>query len=342
VFTSIDDLQSRFAEQQYVCNRRLATVIFLAIRLNKPVLVEGPAGVGKTELAKVLAKVLNRSLIRLQCYEGLDEAKALYEWEYSKQLLYTQVLREKIGQLLNPTQDLHEAAAMLRQHEDVFFSENFLVERPILQAIRSEQPTVLLIDEIDRADEEFEAFLLEFLSDYQVSIPEIGTMHARTLPITILTNNRTRELSEALKRRCLHLQIDYPSSQVELEIVRLKAPGLGEALAKQLVEMVQSIRTLDLRKAPSISETLDWAQALVILNAPQLTKGLIEETISVIIKYDRDADKVLQHLGANSSHSAAYDQGQDTHGHLHSHGHSHEHGQQPQTMYDQLRSPQTR
>ena len=342
MFTSIDDLQSRLAEQQYVCNRRLATVIFLGIRLNKPVLVEGPAGVGKTELAKVLAKVLNRSLIRLQCYEGLDEAKALYEWEYSKQLLYTQVLREKIGQLLNPTQDLHEAAAMLRQHEDVFFSENFLVERPILQAIRSEQPTVLLIDEIDRADEEFEAFLLEFLSDYQVSIPEIGTMHARTLPITILTNNRTRELSEALKRRCLHLQIDYPSSQVELEIVRLKAPGLGEALAKQLVEMVQSIRTLDLRKAPSISETLDWAQALVILNAPQLTKGLIEETISVIIKYDRDADKVLQHLGVNSNHSAAYDYGQDTHGHLHSHGHSHEHGQQPQTMYDQLRSPQTR
>ena len=342
MFTSIDDLQSRLAEQQYVCNRRLATVIFLAIRLNKPVLVEGPAGVGKTELAKVLAKVLNRSLIRLQCYEGLDEAKALYEWEYSKQLLYTQVLREKIGQLLNPTQDLHEAAAMLRQHEDVFFSENFLVERPILQAIRSEQPTVLLIDEIDRADEEFEAFLLEFLSDYQVSIPEIGTMYARTLPITILTNNRTRELSEALKRRCLHLQIDYPSSQVELEIVRLKAPGLGEALANQLVEMVQSIRTLDLRKAPSISETLDWAQALVILNAPQLTKGLIEETISVIIKYDRDADKVLQHLGVNSSHSAAYDHEHDTQGHLHSHGHSHEHGQQPQTMYDQLRSPQTR
>ena len=337
MFTSIDDLQSRLAEQQYVCNRRLATVIFLGIQLNKPVLVEGPAGVGKTELAKVLARVLNRSLIRLQCYEGLDEAKALYEWEYSKQLLYTQVLREKIGQLLNPAQDLREAAATLRKHEDVFFSENFLVERPILQAIRSEQPAVLLIDEIDRADEEFEAFLLEFLSDYQVSIPEIGTMHARTLPITILTNNRTRELSEALKRRCLHLQIDYPSPQVELEIVRLKAPGMGEALAKQLVEMVQSIRSLDLRKAPSISETLDWAQALVILNAPQLTKELIEETISVIIKYDHDADKVLQHLSVNGSHAAAYN-----HGHLHSHGLSHEHGQQPQTMYDQLRSPQTR
>src|SRR5437867_2248958 len=182
--------------------------------MNKPILVEGPAGVGKTEMA------------------------------------------------------------------------NFLLARPILHAIRSEQPSVLLIDEIDRADEEFEAFLLEFLSDYQVSIPEIGTLHAKTIPITVLTSNRTRELSEALKRRCLHLQIDYPSPQVELEIVRLKAPGMGEALAKQLVEMVQSIRTLDLRKAPSISETLDWAQALVILNAPQLTKELIEETISVIIKYD--------------------------------------------------------
>ncbi|MDQ6659491.1 MAG: MoxR family ATPase [Chloroflexota bacterium] len=318
MFTSIDDLQSGLAEQKYVCNRKLATVLFLAIQLHKPVLVEGPAGVGKTELAKVLAKALNRSLIRLQCYEGLDEAKALYEWEYSKQLLYTQVLREKIGQLLNPTQDLHEAAATLRKHEDVFFSENFLVERPILQAIRSEQPTVLLIDEIDRADEEFEAFLFEFLSDYQVTIPEIGTMEARTLPITILTSNRTRELSEALKRRCLHLQIDYPSSEAELEIVRLKAPGLGETLAQQLVEMVQSMRNLDLRKAPSISETLDWAQALVILNAPQLTKELIEETISVIIKYDRDAEKVLAHLNGKQAQSTS-----------HSHGHHHGHEQNP-------------
>jgi MoxR-like ATPase len=340
VFTSIDDLESRLAEQQYVCNRRLATVIFLALQLNKPVLVEGPAGVGKTELAKVLAKALNRSLIRLQCYEGLDEAKALYEWEYSKQLLYTHVLREKIGQLLDPAQDLHEAVAMLRQQEDVFFSENFLVARPILQAIRSEQPTVLLIDEIDRADEEFEAFLLEFLSDYQVSIPEIGTQQARTLPITILTSNRTRELSEALKRRCLHLQIDYPSPQVELEIVRLKAPGLGEALGQQLVEMVQSIRTLDLRKAPSISETLDWAQALVVLNAAHLTKDLIEATISVIIKYDRDAEKVLTHLGVNTGKSTSHSHSQDYHGH-HSHDHN-AYNQQPETMYDQLRNPQTR
>jgi MoxR-like ATPase len=330
VFTSIDEVQSGLAEQHYVCNRRLTTVIFLAIQLNKPVLVEGPAGVGKTELAKVLANALHRSLIRLQCYEGLDEAKALYEWEYSKQLLYTHVLREKIGQLLSPAQDLHEAAATLRKQEGVFFSENFLVERPILQAIRSEQPTILLIDEIDRADEEFEAFLLEFLSDYQVSIPEIGTLHARTLPLTILTSNRTRELSEALKRRCLHLYIDYPSPQVELEIVRLKAPGLAEELQQQLVEMVQSIRTLDLRKAPSISETLDWAQALVVLNAPQLTKTLIEETISVLMKYEGDAAKVLKHLDVNHEY-----------GHKQSHGHSHEHEQQPQSMYDHLRRPQT-
>ncbi len=337
MFNSIDELQAGLAEQQYVCNRRLATVLFLAIQLHKPVLVEGPAGVGKTELAKALAKALNRALIRLQCYEGLDEAKALYEWEYSKQLLYTQVLREKIGQLLNPTQDLHEAAEMLRKHEDVFFSENFLVNRPILQAIRSEQPTVLLIDEIDRADEEFEAFLLEFLSDYQVSIPEIGTIQARTLPITVLTSNRTRELSEALKRRCLHLQIDYPSSQVELEIVRLKAPGLGEALGQQLVEMVQSMRTLDLRKAPSISETLDWAQALVVLNAQHLSKELIEDTISVLIKYERDVEKVLAHLGTEHGNAASNSHTHDEHNHNHQHGNEH-----TQSMYDKLRNPQTK
>ncbi|MBE3561204.1 MAG: MoxR family ATPase [Ktedonobacteraceae bacterium] len=345
VFTSIDDLQARLAGQHYVCDRKLATVVFLATRLNKPVLVEGPAGVGKTELAKALAQALDRSLIRLQCYEGLDEARALYEWEYSKQLLYTQVLREKISQILNPAQDLHEAAATLRRHEAVFFSENFLVERPILQAIRSERPAVLLIDEIDRADEEFEAFLLEFLSDYQVSIPELGTLRARTLPLTILTSNRTRELSEALKRRCLHLYIDYPCPEVELEIVRLKAPGLHESLARQLVDLVQSLRTLDLRKAPSISETLDWAQALVVLNAPHLTKELLEETISVIIKYERDAGKALAHLGIHpgqaTSLPAQNGHAPHDHGHTHRHGHVHE-DEKPQTMYDQLRNPQAR
>jgi MoxR-like ATPase len=297
VFENIAEVQERLADQKYVCDRKLATVVYLATKLDKPVLVEGPAGVGKTELAKVLAGATGRALIRLQCYEGLDEAKALYEWEYGKQLLYTQVLREKIGEVIGPTQGLREAAETLRGQEDVFFSENFLVERPILKAIRSETPPVLLLDEIDRADEEFEAFLLEFLSEYQVSIPEIGTVKAENAPVVILTSNRTRELSEALKRRCLHLQIGYPSPEAELEIVRLKAPGIGEALAEELVEMIQSIRELDLRKSPSIGETLDWAQSLVVLNAPNLSKELIEDTLSVIVKYDRDAEKVLAHIG---------------------------------------------
>jgi MoxR-like ATPase len=297
LFESIEDVREKLTKQNYVSDKRLATVVFLAARLNKPVLVEGPAGVGKTELAKSLAGAAGSELIRLQCYEGLDEAKALYEWEYGKQLLYTQVLREKIGEILEPTKDLHEAAEVLRGQEDIFFSENFLVERPILQAVRADESAVLLLDEIDRADEEFEAFLLEFLSDYQVSIPEIGTIRAGHAPVVILTSNRTRELSEALKRRCLHLQLDYPSKEMELEIVRLKAPNIGEVLLEELVETIQELRTLDLRKAPSIGETLDWAQALVVLNAPHLTKELIEETIGVIAKYDRDAAKMLAHLG---------------------------------------------
>jgi MoxR-like ATPase len=297
LFDSIEDVRGRLAGQEYVADNKLATVVFLATRLNKPVLIEGPAGVGKTELAKSLARAAGTDLIRLQCYEGLDEAKALYEWEYGKQLLYTQVLREKIGELLGPTKDLREAAELLREREDVFFSENFLVERPILQAVEANETAVLLIDEIDRADEEFEAFLLEFLADYQVTIPEIGTLKADHPPVVILTSNRTRELSEALKRRCLHLQLDYPNKELELEIVRLKAPGVGDELLAQLVETVQELRTLDLRKAPSIGETLDWAQALLVLNAPSLTKEIMEGTIGVIAKHDRDAQKMLAHVG---------------------------------------------
>lgn len=300
MFESIEDVAEKLRGQDYVSDRRLATVVFLATRLNKPILVEGPAGVGKTELAKALAGAMGQDLIRLQCYEGLDEAKALYEWEYSKQLLYTQVLREKIGETLAPTQTLREAAEVLRGQEDIFFSENFLVERPILQAVQAEESAVLLLDEIDRADEEFEAFLLEFLSDYQVSIPEIGTIKAEHPPIVILTSNRTRELSEALKRRCLHLQIEYPNSEMELEIVRLKAPGIGEDLSEDLVKTIQDLRILDLRKAPSIGETLDWAQSLVVLNAPKLDKEVFEQTISVIAKYERDATKMLDHLGVNA------------------------------------------
>jgi MoxR-like ATPase len=297
LFDSIEDVKERLAGQEYLADDKLATVVFLATRLHKPLLIEGPAGVGKTELAKSLAGAAGTELVRLQCYEGLDEAKALYEWEYGKQLLYTQVLREKVGELLGPTKDLREAAAALREREDVFFSENFLVERPILQAVQAESSAVLLIDEIDRADEEFEAFLLEFLADYQITIPEIGTVKAKHPPVVVLTSNRTRELSEALKRRCLHLQLDYPNKELELEIVRLKAPGVGEGLLEELVETVQDLRTLDLRKAPSIGETLDWAQALMVLNAPSLTKNLLEGTIGVIAKYDRDAEKMLTHLG---------------------------------------------
>jgi MoxR-like ATPase len=231
------------------------------------------------------------------------------------------VLREKIGDLLKPTETLHDAAELLRGQEDVFFSESFLVERPILRALRAERAPVLLIDEIDRADEEFEAFLLEFLSDFQVSIPEIGTVTAMHRPLVVLTSNRSRELSEALKRRCLHLQLDYPSSEVELEIVRLKAPGIRDALAAELVETIQRLRTVDLRKAPSIGETLDWAQALVVLGADSLSKELIEETLSVIVKYDRDADKArraLQLNGAKPDHAHEHD-------HEHGHGLHHHH-----------------
>ena len=304
-FLDPGEARSRLLEQQYVCDRRVSTVVFLAERMNKPVLVEGPAGVGKTELGKALAAALDRELIRLQCYEGLDEAKALYEWEYGKQLLYTHILQERVGLLLQEAPGLAEAAELLRAHEDIFFSEDFLVERPILRAARSEQPVVLLIDEIDRADEEFEAFLLEFLSDYQVTIPEIGTLVAKSLPVTILTSNRTRELSEALKRRCLHLQLDYPTPEVELDIMRRKAPDVTESLARELVNVVQSLRTIDLRKPPSTSETLDWVQALVVLNAPELTGELIEETISVLIKHDSDYAKALSHLGIGKQKSAA-------------------------------------
>ncbi len=316
MFDGIEDVQARLTEQRYVCDRRLATVVFLATRIGKPILVEGPAGVGKTELAKAVAAAVDTELIRLQCYEGLDEAKALYEWEYGKQLLYTQVLREKIAELLDPVASLHDAAELLRGQEDVFFSESFLVERPILRALRAAPPTVLLIDEIDRADEEFEAFLLEFLSDFQVSIPEIGTVRAETPPVVVLTSNRSRELSEALKRRCLHLQLDYPSTEVELEIVRLKAPEIRDALAAELVDTIQRLRTADLRKSPSIGETLDWAQALVVLGAESLDRELIDATLSVIVKYDRDAAKAREVLQLN---------GGTGHDHAHGHGHDHSH-----------------
>jgi MoxR-like ATPase len=324
MFESIDQTIEALRDQHYICDRKLATVAFLALKMRKPILIEGPAGVGKTELAKVVAKTLDRQLIRLQCYGGLDEARALYEWEYGKQLLYTQILRDKIGHFFEGVNDLREAVEQLRQHEDVFFSEHFIVRRPILQAISSPEPVVLLIDEIDRAEEQFEAFLLEVLSDFQVSVPEIGTVVAKTPPYVVITSNNTRDLSDALKRRCLHLFIGYPEEARELEIIRLKVPEIQETLAAQVVHVIRRMRALDLRKAPSISETLDWAQALLLLNAESITQELLEETLQLLVKYDRDTQRVSEQLTWLLSGHSAHDHDHDHGGHHH-HGHGHHH-----------------
>jgi MoxR-like ATPase len=296
MFASIDDVIARFGQLQYITSHTIATVVYLASRLQKPILVEGPAGVGKTELAKVLAGSLDRELIRLQCYEGLDEAKALYEWEYAKQLLYTQILKDKIGEAIGATRSLGEAVDRIAREDDVFFSDRFILPRPLLRAITSDSECVLLIDEIDKSDTEFEAFLLELLSDFQVSVPEIGTMRARHIPLVVLTSNNAREMSDALKRRCLHLYIDFPDRARELEIVQLKVPGVSERLATEVVTVVQRIRKLDLKKVPSISETLDWARALMLLNVQALDEQLVVDTLSTILKYEGDIRKAQQEL----------------------------------------------
>jgi len=296
VFSSIEDVVGRFAKQKYICSRTIATVIYLASHLRKPVLVEGPAGVGKTDLGKVLAEALGRSLIRLQCYEGLDETKALYEWEYAKQLLYTQILKDKIGEVLAGAATLRQAVERIAHEDDVFFSERFIVPRPLLRAILSQDPVVLLIDEIDKADTEFEAFLLEVLSDFQVSVPELGTIKANQLPLVILTSNNAREMSDALKRRCLHLYLDFPERERELEIVKLKVPGVSERLAAEVVDLVQSVRKLDLKKVPSISETLDWAKALMLLNIDKLDHEMVSSTLTALLKYEGDIRKAEQEL----------------------------------------------
>jgi len=295
-FTSTEAVKSALSEQKYIPSDEIGTIVYLAQKLGKPLLTEGPAGVGKTELAKALSGATGRDLIRLQCYEGLDESKALYEWEYSKQLLYTQLLRDKLNDTLGTAESLAEAADRLAGEEDVFFSNRFLLQRPLLRAILSDSPTVLLIDEIDRADAEFEAFLLEVLSDFQVSIPELGTLSARHKPIVVLTSNNTRELSEALKRRCLYLFIDYPTVEAELAVVRLKVPDLNPKLAQQAVEFVQQLRKTEMRKAPSISETLDWANALVALNAKNIDKEVLDDTLSVLLKHEADLQKAKRQL----------------------------------------------
>jgi MoxR-like ATPase len=301
MFKDTADVRRRLGTQQYIASEEISTVIYLAQSLCKPVLAEGPAGVGKTELAKAWAGSLGRPLVRLQCYEGLDESKALYEWEYAKQMLYTQLLRDTLGNILGNVQSLGEAASRLAQEEDVFFSENFLLPRPLMTALTSEEPVVLLIDEIDRADVEFEAFLLEVLSDFQVSVPELGTITARHQPMVLLTSNNTRELSEALKRRCLYLYVNYPTLDAELDIVRLKVPDLRPELARQAVAVVQQLRNMDLRKVPSISETLDWARALVALNAKAIDEETLSNTLTVLLKYEADVQKARRMMGGGGS-----------------------------------------
>ena len=297
LFNNTQDVFQRLAANQYIASDEIATVVYLAQALGKPILAEGPAGVGKTELAKVWAAALGRPLIRLQCYEGLDESKALYEWEYAKQMLYTQLLRDTLQQVLAGAQTLREAAQRLAQEDNVFFSEEFLLPRPLLTALMSDEPVVLLIDEIDRADVEFEAFLLEVLSDFQVTVPELGTISAKHQPMVLLTSNNTRELSEALKRRCLFLHVGYPTLENELNIVRLKVPNLAPELAKQAVQTVQELRNMNLRKLPSISETLDWARALVTLNAKEIDKETLENTLTVLLKYEADVQQARRRMG---------------------------------------------
>lgn len=282
--------------QDYLASERIATVAFLALKMHKPVLVEGPAGVGKTELAKALAAALGWPLTRLQCYEGLDESKALYEWEYAKQLLYTQILRDKIGQTLDGAQTLAEAVERVARQDDIFYSDKFLLPRPLLKCITMDAPNVLLIDEIDKSDAEFEAFLLEVLSDFSVSLPEIGTIRAKQIPMVFLTSNNARELSDALKRRCLHLWIDFPARELEERIVKRKSPGSRESLVLELVEFVQSLRKLPLKKLPSISETLDWARALVVLNAADLTDPVARASLNTLLKYEGDIRKGEEEL----------------------------------------------
>jgi MoxR-like ATPase len=299
MFRDINDVRDGLSREQYIASEEIGTVVYLAQSLCKPVLTEGPAGVGKTELAKAWAGARDLPLIRLQCYEGLDESKALYEWEYAKQMLYTQLLRDTLHEVLSEAESLSEAAERLAQEEDVFFSERFLLPRPLLTALMSPEPVVLLIDEIDRADVEFEAFLLEVLSDFQVSIPEIGTITAIHQPMVLLTSNNTRELSEALKRRCLYLFVNYPTLEAELDIVRLKVPNLNPELARQAVEVVQQLRHMDMRKVPSISETLDWARALVTLNAKAIDEETMRNTLTVLLKYEADVQRARRLLGGN-------------------------------------------
>ena len=297
-FVSVDSIVADFAREKYICNRQIATTIFVAFNLQKPILVEGPAGVGKTELAKTAAKILNVPLIRLQCYEGLDESKALYEWKYGKQLLYTQILKDKLSSTLAESQSLAESMRKLHASEDIFFSTHFLEPRPLFKALREDRGCVLLVDEVDKSDHEFEAFLLETLSDYQVSVPEVGTIRAKLIPFAILTSNNTREMGDALKRRCLHLYISYPGAALERKILDTKVPELSESLQRELVSFIQQLRSMELKKLPSISETIDWAKTLLLLNADSLSVEIVKDTLNAVLKFEEDVEIVREQLGA--------------------------------------------
>ena len=293
---SVDSIIESLATAGYICNEQIATVVYLAAALEKPILVEGPPGVGKTELAKSCAQVTGAPLVRLQCYEGLDESKAIYEWKYGKQLLYTQLLKTQLSEVMAGAQGLRASVERLHSFDDVFFSKEFLEPRPLLQAIDTEDGVVLLVDEIDKADFEFESLLLEVLSDFQVSIPELGTLKGRSKPLVFLTSNDTRDLSDALKRRCLHLHIDFPTTELEGRIVRARVPQITEAMTDHLVTFVSKVREMDLKKLPSVSETIDWAKSLVLLHADSLDEELVKSSLNALLKYEDDLTSVVENL----------------------------------------------
>ena len=307
--SSADAVTAGLSSVGYISTEEISTAIYLAIHLRKPVLIEGPAGVGKTDLAQSLGRYLDVPVERLQCYEGLDESKALYEWKYGKQLLYTQILKDRLNDVVGEAGTVADLTGRLSTFEDLFFSHDFLEPRPLLRAMEQEAGSILLIDEIDKSDEEFEAFLLEVLSDYQVTVPEIGTIRAKVPPIVILTSNNVRDLGDALKRRCLHLFIGFPDAEREREIVKARVPGVSDDLLKQLVSFVQELREQDLRKRPSISETVDWARTLVLLHADSLDEALVRKTLNVLLKYESDIDATRNSIGSMARKAASADSG---------------------------------